>query len=728
MNQYVTQGGIKIARELHQFIEQEVLPGLELDADQYWANLETLLNEFGPRNKALLAKRDSMQLEIDNYHRASEGKAIVPGDYEQFLRRIHYLEEDVDHFEIETSGVDPEIAITAGPQLVVPIMNARFALNAANARWGSLFDALYGTDLIPEGAGTEKGSAYNPQRGDLVIEKASAMLDEMVPLASASHSEVVQYAVDESGLIATLSSGETDRLRQPEHYVGFKGDRAGPDSLLLKNNGLHIELQVDPNHHVGAAHPASVKDVIMESALTTIQDCEDSVAAVDAEDKTLVYRNWLGLMRGDLKESFEKDGRVMTREMAPDRVYTDPAGQELTLPGRSILLIRNVGHLMTSDAVLWGGGEEAPEGILDGYFTSTIAMYDLMGKTSRKNSRTGSVYIVKPKMHGSEEVAFANELFGAIEARLGLTPLTLKMGIMDEERRTTINLRRCIYQARQRVIFINTGFLDRTGDEIHTSMLAGAVVRKAAMRQQDWINAYEDWNVDQGLATGFKGKAQIGKGMWAMPDEMAQMMAAKIVHPVSGASCAWVPSPTAATLHAVHYHQVSVAEQQSLILGKQRASIEALLKIPLLAGENLSSDEINEELENNAQGILGYVVRWIDQGIGCSKVPDIHDVGLMEDRATLRISSQHIANWLHHGLCSEAEVRAVLEKMAAVVDAQNAGDKLYEPMAGNFEQSIAFQAACDLVFKGTEQPNGYTEPVLHARRREAKAMKRAIGA
>ena len=728
MNQYVTQGGIKIARELHQFIEQEVLPGLELDADQYWANLETLLNEFGPRNKALLAKRDSMQLEIDNYHRASEGKAIVPGDYEQFLRRIHYLEEDVDHFEIETSGVDPEIAITAGPQLVVPIMNARFALNAANARWGSLFDALYGTDLIPEGAGTEKGSAYNPQRGDLVIEKASAMLDEMVPLASASHSEVVQYAVDESGLIATLSSGETDRLRQPEQYVGFKGDRAAPDSLLLKNNGLHIELQVDPNHHVGAAHPASVKDVIMESALTTIQDCEDSVAAVDAEDKTLVYRNWLGLMRGDLKESFEKDGRVMTREMAPDRVYTDPAGQELTLPGRSILLIRNVGHLMTSDAVLWGGGEEAPEGILDGYFTSTIAMYDLMGKTSRKNSRTGSVYIVKPKMHGSEEVAFANELFGAIEARLGLTPLTLKMGIMDEERRTTINLRRCIYQARQRVIFINTGFLDRTGDEIHTSMLAGAVVRKAAMRQQDWINAYEDWNVDQGLATGFKGKAQIGKGMWAMPDEMAQMMAAKIVHPVSGASCAWVPSPTAATLHAVHYHQVSVAEQQSLILGKQRASIEALLKIPLLAGENLSSDEINEELENNAQGILGYVVRWIDQGIGCSKVPDIHDVGLMEDRATLRISSQHIANWLHHGLCSEAEVRAVLEKMAAVVDAQNAGDKLYEPMAGNFEQSIAFQAACDLVFKGTEQPNGYTEPVLHARRREAKAMKRAIRA
>ena len=728
MNQYVTQGGIKIASELHQFIEKDVLPGLELDADQYWANLETLLNQFGPRNKVLIAERDAMQLQIDNYHLASDGKAVVPEDYEQFLRRINYLEEDVDHFEIETSGVDPEIAVTAGPQLVVPIMNARFALNAANARWGSLFDALYGTDLIPEGTGTEKGSVYNPQRGDLVIEKASAMLDEMVPLASTSHSEIVQYAVDAEGLVATLSSGETDRLRRPEQYAGFKGERVAPDSLLLKNNGLHIELQIDPNHQVGAAHPASVKDVIMESALTTIQDCEDSVAAVDAEDKTLVYRNWLGLMRGDLKESFEKDGRVMTREMAPDRVYTDPAGQELTLPGRSILLIRNVGHLMTSDAVLWGGGEEAPEGILDGYFTSTIAMYDLMGKTSRKNSRTGSVYIVKPKMHGSEEVAFANELFGAIEARLGLTPLTLKMGIMDEERRTTINLRRCIYQARQRVIFINTGFLDRTGDEIHTSMLAGAVVRKAAMRQQDWINAYEDWNVDQGLSTGFKGKAQIGKGMWAMPDEMAQMMAAKIVHPMSGASCAWVPSPTAATLHAVHYHQVSVAEQQSLILGKQRASIEALLKIPLLAGENLSSDEINEELENNAQGILGYVVRWIDQGIGCSKVPDIHDVGLMEDRATLRISSQHIANWLHHGLCSEAEVRAVLEKMAAVVDAQNAGDKLYEPMAGNFEQSIAFQAACDLVFKGTEQPNGYTEPVLHARRREAKAMKRAIGA
>ncbi len=721
MTQYVKQGGLQIAKELHTFIVSDVLPELEIDAAAYWSNLESLLTQFAPKNRSLLAKRDAFQLELDNYHRSMSGRALDQSEYERFLRRIGYLEADVGPFEIETTGVDDEIASIAGPQLVVPIMNARFALNAANARWGSLFDALYGTDLIEEGPGTEKGKAYNPARGELVIQRAAEMLDDLLPLATGSHSDVTHYGIGDDGLVVRFEDQKEARLKNPDQYVGYQGAVDAPDALLFVNHGLHVEIQIDPNHHVGRAHKASVKDVVLESAITTIQDCEDSVAAVDAEDKTLVYRNWLGLMRGDLCETFEKDGQTMTREMAPDRVYTHRDGHEWVLPGRSLLLIRNVGHLMTSDAVLLANGSEAPEGILDGYFSSTIAKYNLEGKTSRVNSRTGSVYIVKPKMHGPEEVAFTVDLFAAIERYLDLAPRTLKVGIMDEERRTTLNLRRCIYEARDRVIFINTGFLDRTGDEIHTSMLAGPVVRKAAMKQQDWILAYEDWNVDQGLASGFKGRAQIGKGMWAMPDEMAQMMTAKIVHPMSGANCAWVPSPTAATLHATHYHQISVADQQSMILGRQRASIASLLSIPLLAGENLSNHDITEELENNAQGILGYVVRWIDQGIGCSKVPDIHNVGLMEDRATLRISSQHIANWLYHGLCSESEVRAVLEKMAAVVDAQNAHDPHYQPMAPDFEQSVAFQAACDLIFKGTEQPNGYTEPVLHARRREAKA-------
>lgn len=721
MTQYVNQGGLQVAKELHTFINQEVLPELEMEPTVYWSNLEALLARFAPKNRTLLAKRDALQSELDNYHRSMAGRPLDRNAYEGFLRRIGYLEADIEPFEIETTGVDDEIAVIAGPQLVVPIMNARFALNAANARWGSLFDALYGTDLIEEGPGTEKGTSYNPARGELVIRRAAQMLDEILPLAVGSHGDVSHYQIDMTGFTARLADDRTTPLKQADQYVGYQGSIDAPEAILFINHGLHVEIQIDPNHHVGSAHPASVKDVILESAITTIQDCEDSVAAVDAEDKTLVYRNWLGLMRGDLSETFEKDGQAMTREMAPDRTYTHREGHELVLPGRSLLLIRNVGHLMTSDAVRLADGSEAPEGILDGYFSSTIAKFNLEGKTTRINSRTGSVYIVKPKMHGPEEVAFTVELFSEIERLLGLAPRTLKVGIMDEERRTTLNLRRCIYEARDRVIFINTGFLDRTGDEIHSSMLAGPVVRKAAMKQQDWILAYEDWNVDQGLASGFKGRAQIGKGMWAMPDEMAQMMTAKIVHPMAGANCAWVPSPTAATLHATHYHQISVADQQSMILGRQRASLDSLLSIPLLSGENLSSDEIKEELENNAQGILGYVVRWIDQGIGCSKVPDIHDVGLMEDRATLRISSQHIANWLHHGLCSQAEVRAVLEKMAAVVDAQNSGDQNYQPMAPNFDQSIAFQAACDLVFKGTEQPNGYTEPVLHARRREAKA-------